>query len=286
MKDISYIFALIVILGGSCASLDIAEIRNHRKTEFESLRLVPGREINDLRIDLVRQTYSEHVNDSTVNTEDTPYLPLGFDLGNGLFYDLDGNLSLRIDYLLGFSPDNNFEIHEINRPEKNKGIITYRFNNDSLTISSQLIKRPHYYYHLVRSADKLSVMHKKQLRYSIIETDTSAILSGKRWKWAVINQLDENQYYLNKRKKRVNYKLIGNEIFLNKNYIVSLTNDNLTLKIIRQGILKNRVLYTIENINDKIFIYNKKYHGLKIERDSSNIRIYRDNKLLVKYEMK
>jgi len=286
MKDISYIFALILILGGSCASLDIGEIRNHKKTEFESLRLLPGREINELRIDLIRQTYSEHVNDSTVNTEDTPYLPLGFDLGNGLFYDLDGNLSLRIDYLLGFSPDNNFEIHEINRPEKNKGIITYRFNNDSLTISSQLIKRPHYYYHLVRSADKLSVMHKKQLRYSIIETDTSAILSGKRWKWAVINQLDENQYYLNKRKKRVNYKLIGNEIFLNKNYIVSLTNDNLTLKIIRQGILKNRVLYTIENINDKIFIYNKKYHGLKIERDGSNIRIYRDNKLLVKYEMK
>jgi len=286
VKYTNSIFAIILILSVSCASLDISEIRNHKKVEFESLRLVPGREINDLRIDLIRQTLVEHINDSTVNTEDTPYLPLGFDLGNGLFYDLDGNLSIRIDHLLNFSPDNNFEIHQINRPEKNKWTTKYRFNNDSLTISSPLRKKSLYRYHLVRSVDTLSVMHKKKLRYSIIETDTSAILSGKRWKWAVINKLDENQYYLNKRKKRIGYKLIGNDIFLDKNYIVSLTNDNLTLKILRQGILKNRVLYTIENINDKIFIYNRKFYGLKIERDDSNARIYRNNKLLVKYEMK
>jgi hypothetical protein len=286
MKYISYIFAIILILSGSCASLDIGEIRNYNKVEFESLRLVPGREINDLRIDLIRQTHVEHINDSTEKTEDTPYLPLGFDLGNGLFYDLDGNLSIRIDYLLGLLPDNNFEIYEINRPEKNKGIITYSFKNDSLTISSPLRKRSLYRYHLIRSVDSLSVMYRKQLRYSIIETDTSAILSGKRWKWATINKLDENQYYLNKRKKRVDYKLIGSEIFLDNNYIVSLTNNNLTLKIKKQGIIKDRVLYTIENINDKIFIYNNKYHGLKIERDSSNIRIYRNKKLLVIYKMK
>ena len=277
---------MILILSGSCASLDIGEIRNHNKVEFESLRLVPGREINDLRIDLIRQTLVEHINDSTEKTEDTPYLPLGFDLGNGLFYDLDGNLSIRIDHLMSFSPDINFEIQEINRPEKNKGVITYRFKNDSLFIISPLRKRPLYCYHLIGKGDTLSVMYKRRMIYSIIETGTSMILSGKRWKWATINKLDENQYYLNKRKKRVDYKLIGNEIFLDNNYIVSLTNNTLTLKIKKQGIIKDRVLYTIENINDKIFIYNNKYHGLKIERDSSNIRIYRDNKLLVIYKMK
>ena len=125
----------------SCATLNISQIMNLEKTQFDSLCLIPDSEVNYLRIDLIRQTY-EDVNDST--TKDTPYHPIGFNLGNGLFYDLNENLCLRLDYILEFSSDTNFEIQKINGPEKNRGITNYKFISDSLSVQYLPRKKKHY----------------------------------------------------------------------------------------------------------------------------------------------
>jgi hypothetical protein len=263
----------------------VNEIKNLDKVEFEPLHLTPDRETNDLRVDLIRQTHKERVNDSTRETEDTPYHPIGFDLGNGLYYDLNQNLSLRLDYLLDFSPDNDFEVHKITRPQKNSGIVIYRFNNDTLTTTYPSRKRAHYYHHQVENHDSVSYMYKKRLRYNIIETDTSLVYSGRRIKYDVIRKLDENKYLLDKRLWKVNYEIKGNDIFLGKNYSVSLRNNNTTIEIKRHWRKKNTVIYTIERSKDKIFIYDKHYRGKKIELDKNDIAVYSDKLLAVKYSL-
>jgi hypothetical protein len=269
----------------SCATLNISEIKNLERIEFDSLKLSPDRETNNFRIDLIRQTQEETVNDSITETNDTPYHPLGFDLGNGLFYDLNENLCLRVDYLLGFSSDYNFEMTKINRPEKNKGIIVYRFNNDSLTVTHPPRKKVNYNYHRVGIKDSVSFMYKNRLKYAIVENDTSFIYCGKRRKWDIIYKLDENQYYQKIRRRKLNYQIKGNDIILKNNYLVSLTNNNMTLEIKKQGKRENRILYAIEKSKDKIFIYNKKYFGKKIDYDEDSITIYQNKTQLTKYKL-
>lgn len=277
----------MIILISSCATLNISEITNLEKAKFDSLVLIPDWESNNLRIDLIRQTYEEKVTDSTKETKETPYHPVGFDLGNGLFYDLNENLCLRLDYIMGFSKDNDFEIQKITRPSKNKGFTIYRFINDSLLVQYPPRKKIHYRYHRTNYPDSTAFMYKKRLKYAVIETDSSLIYSGKKRKWDIIKKIDDNSYYLNKKKWKQDYNIKNNDIFLENDYIISLTNNDSSIEIkSHRKRRKNRTLYTIEKDSDKIFIYNKNYSGLLIEKEDNNILIYRNETLLRKYELK
>ena len=283
MKNIAFILTIILLFLNSCATLNISEIKNLERIKFDSLELSPGRETNNFRIDLIRQNRLEIVDDSTTNIRDTPYHPLGFDLGNGLFYDLNENFCLRVDYLLGFSSDYNFEITKVNRPEKNKGIIVFTFNNGSLTVTYPPGKKVNYNYHRVGTKDSVSFMNKNRLKYAIVENDTSLIYCGKRRKWDTIHKIDENQYYKNTRRRKENYQIKENAIILKTDYLVSLTNNNTTIEIKKQGKMENRILYSIEKSKNKIFIYNEKYFGKKIYRDENSITIYQNKAQLTKY---
>jgi len=286
MRQIA-IYTVMIILMSSCATLNISEIKNLEKMKFDSLTLSPDWEANNLRIDLIRQTYEEGVTDSTKETKETPYHPIGFDLGNGLFYDLNENLCLRLDYILGFSESDYFEVKEITRPKKKNGYIIYRFINDSLLIQYPPGQMFHYRYHRVDCPDSVAFMYKKRLKYEIIKTDSSLIYSGKKRKWDVIKKIDGNNYYLNKKKWKEDYKLKNNDVFLENDYVVSLTDNNSRIEIkSHHKNRKDRVLYTIEKDSDKLFIYNKNYSGLLIKKEGNNILIYRDKTLLRKYELK
>jgi hypothetical protein len=287
MKRTAITYSLMIILISSCATLNISDIQNLEKVKFDSLSLIPDMETNNLRIDLIRQTYEENVTDSTKETKETPYHPIGFDLGNGLFYDLNENLCLRLDCIMEFSRDNDFEIQKITRPEKNKGYIIYSYIKDSLLVQYPPRKKIHYRYHRVNHLDSTAFMYKKRLKYAVIETDSSLIYSGKKRKWDIIKKIDNNNYYLNKRKWKQEYKIKSNDIFLENDYIVSLTNNDSTIEIKSyRKKRKNRILYTIEKDSDKLFIYNKNYSGILIEKEGNNILVYRNKTLLRKYELK
>ena len=70
-----------------------------KKTSFHNMELSPGQEHNELRIDVIRQVTETYVDGTTTYYEDVPYHSVGLDLSNGLFYDMNGNLSFRLDYL-------------------------------------------------------------------------------------------------------------------------------------------------------------------------------------------
>jgi len=288
MKHSTCILLIIFSLISSCATLNISEIRNLERIEFDALKLSPGSETNNLRIDLIRQKYQDPATivDSTITYRDTPYHPLGFDLGNGLFYDLNENFCLRVDYILGFQPDHNFEVYKINKPEKNKGIINYKFYNDSLTLVYPPGNKTKYYYHKAGDKDSVSYLYKNRLRYSIIQNDSSIVYRGKNRKWNTIRKMDENNFYEDLKRKNNKYQLEANNVLLKNTYVISLTNNNKTIEIKEQRKGDDRVVYTIEKSKDEIFIYTKKYSGVKIKYTEKNITIYQNNTLLAKYELK
>jgi hypothetical protein len=281
MKPAACIYVMALLVSGSCATLDVGEIRNLEKVAFDPVTLQPAWEANNLRIDLIRQTEG----DST-GSEDVPYHPMGFDLGNGLFYDLNKNLSFRLGYLSGFSPDEDFEIYRINKPARNGKVTVYRFHHDSLTTGNARRKKARYIYHLEENGDSISYMRKGRMKYAIVDTDTSLIYSGKRRKRDAIYKLDANQFYLNKRKKRNHFQLSGNDLLLGKEYVVSSTNDNLRLEIRKQRKRRGRALYVVERDMNNVFFYKKDFSGMKFERRGNSLAVYRNSVLLANYELK
>jgi hypothetical protein len=269
----------------SCATLNVDEIKNLHKTAFDPLELKPGYETNNLRIDLIRKTFTENVNDSVKETKDTPFHPFGFDLGNGIFYDINENLCLRLDYLLGISQDRNFVVHESYRANQKRGITVYRFCNDTFKVNYMYGNNLHYRYHLVSEANGMTLMYKKRTKYSIELNDTFAIYSENKSKPGIIRKVDTDQYDLIIRRRKDHFRKTGAGLILDKNYIVSLSDDNLTLEIKNPYKKKNNVLYTIVKSDKQQFIYNKRYSGLKIEMNKDSILLFRNKTLWTKYAL-
>lgn len=94
MKYKSLSLLLLIICG--CTTLNKTIIENTDRSIFQPLVLIPDYDICNIRIDLIRQTNKEQVNDSATEAEKIPYHPVGFYLGNGLFLDLNDNLSLLV----------------------------------------------------------------------------------------------------------------------------------------------------------------------------------------------
>jgi len=283
----AYIFStlLLLILGSSCATLNVADIRNLDRTEFEPLTLMPDAEIHELRLDLIRQTYEHTVNDSTRETLDSPYHPLGFNLGNGLFYDLNENLSFRLDYLLGFSDQDCCDIKRIDRRNRKRPDCIYSFcdNTLSLTYPPGRIKR--YQYHWVTDGTTTSVKRRNRILYEIKEDGSSVIYGKKRRKYDTIQRVDENHYYLNHNKKREKYQLEENRVYLENDYIIELADQNRTIKIIRRGLFGDHTRYTLERSSDKLYIYGRNFSGRMIEFSGDGISVYRDRTFLTRWTL-
>lgn len=285
LKKPAGLFFFIQLLLIGCATLNVGEIRDLQKTAFDPPELKPGYEINDLRIDLIRQTFTENVNDSVTETKDTPYHPFGFNIGNGLFYDINGNLGFRLEFLLGFSADRNFEVHQVYRAKKKKGVIVYRFYNDTLKVNYMYGKNLHYRYHRVPDANGFAVMYKKRTKYSIAFTDTNAIYRENISKPRIIRQVSKDQYDLEIRKRKDHFRKTESGVLLKNEYSVNLSGDRLALEIRNPMRKRNNVLYTIVKSDNHLFVYNRKFSGIKIEMKKDNMLLYKNNILWTKFEL-
>lgn len=286
MKKLFLFSVVLVLFVSVCSTLSVVDVKNVERLPFEPLILRPGVDPTDLKIDILRQLRSEQINDSTSEIKETPYHPLGFDLGNGLFFDLNMNLSLKIGWLLNVQDDQNFELEKVLRPEKKGGQINYMFRNDTLQVNYPPKTKKHYCYHWVKTADSIAYMYKNHLGYAVVKTDSSLIYRGKSRKWNEIVQLDASQFYTGKKSNKLFYKIIDGQIYLGKYYMISLSNDAKTLEIKTQSRGKSKTIFTMIKSADKLFVFDKRYMGIKIEHSNQSISVYSGSKLFTQYNLK
>ena len=267
-----YLALLFFIIYG-CSSLDKTVIQTTERFSFEPLLLIPDWEIYDLRIDLIRQTEKKEVNDSTTKTVDVSYHPLGFYLGNGLFIDLNDNLSLLIPHLLQIGWDENFAIkrtlpglfsNHITLYEKSDNMFTTNVKGFLGGTSKTLIER---------KGSVLYVNPKYSSRYQIIESENSLTLDG--YEKATIHK-SESGYFLKSWFSKREYKQIGNEIHIGNRYIVRNRGD--MIEILYRGFWGNEKLwYRIIHSHNKIFVFTDSYNGLEIGLNRNNINVMRNS---------
>lgn len=277
------LFHCALLLTG-CSSLSLREINALNRIPFKPLRIQPGVEPNDLRVDVLRQTEQTRVGNST-QTTDVPYEALGLNLGNGLFYDLNENFSLRLDYLLDFEEADAFELKKTTNPFFDSGLTLYSLIDDTLTISRPPGRKTRYHYQRSGSEDSSFFRRRNAPDYAIVQRDSALVQrNGRREIQGIYKQDDEN-FYLQRRRTKIDYRLTDGEVYLRNRYIVALTNQNKTLGIYRPTRKGRRQILTIERGRDKIMVYNSDLKGKKLELSGTGLRVFRDKKLVAQYDL-
>jgi hypothetical protein len=277
MQKISCLPAIILmVMASSCATLSRSLNDQSERSEFESLRLNPGLEINELRIDLIRESTENQVNDSTVEEVDSDYHPLGFDLGNRLFYDLNDNLCLRLDHLLGVSGLDCWSVEQTNRRWQRWPDRIYTYCHDSLTVNHPPGRREHYVNHSITKDGTTTVMWRNRQLYSVDIDENSAVYRYKKRKLDVIRKSDENHYTLNKGIWKDHFRLEDKRIELARDYIIELTDDRRQLRINRPGWFGYRVILTLEKSRENLYLYYPRSQDRRIEFLDHGIAVYRN----------
>lgn len=284
MRQINYIIALSMTFSFfSCTTtLEITEINELNKVMFDSLIIQPDMELYDFRIDIIRQKYDEQVNDSTTETKEVPYHYLGFNLGNGLFYDLNDNLSLRVDYLLNINTHGDFKIEKLYSKSKLNRI--FSSHEGEFTVDYSNRKKTYYKFKIDRQNDSISFFYKNKYRYSILENDSTMIYMNSKRIFDKVQKKEENYFYQKLKRQIDEYKIINGDIILDNNYKITLNQGGDILEIIRIGKKKDYPQYKIIRNEERIYIYNDKYYGKKIVQNGDKFTLYHNDKLM--YEFK
>lgn len=275
---------LSAMLLAGCSTMSVREISSLERVPFEPLRIQPSIEPNDLRVDVIRQTEPTTTGNG-VQTTDVPYEALGLNLGNGLFYDLNENFSLRLDYLLDFEEVDAFELKKTTTPFFDSGLTLYSLVRDTLTISRSLGGKVRYQYHRSGSEDSSYFRRRNGPGYTIVQRDSALVQRNQRRVTEGIYQVDDENFYLQRRRKKIDYRLVDEEVHLRDRYIVALTNQNKTLGIYRPTSKGKRLIQTIEKSSDKILVYDTRFIGNRIEFSGTGLRIFRAKKLVAQYEL-
>ena len=273
----------LAIVATACSTLNPREIQNLNRVAFAPLELAPSVEPTDLRLDVLRQVRTTHDNSGThyypISND-----PLGFNLGNGLFYDLNENFSLRLDELLGYASDQPFALQKMEVPLPNQGYRTYTFVHDSLTRNSSEKSRSHYLYHRVGPPDSVSYMNGNALDYVIVRRDSVLACRNRRKVKKEIIGLGEGRFTLEVGRREYDFVQKNDQIDLQSHYLVALSDGDKIMTIYRLNRKGRRnSLYTLIRSRDALYVFNGKLRGQKIIFENGGISVFQNKKLVVKY---
>ena len=104
MQKLYYLGFILILLGCSSSKLSSHYITNDHQETLEDLKLELGYDVYSIRADLVRRQYTETTTrrDGAGNThkeetrKNADYMALGARIGNGIFLDLAGNVTVDI----------------------------------------------------------------------------------------------------------------------------------------------------------------------------------------------
>lgn len=280
--------SLFIIVFSSCKSLNVRAIKSMKKVNFQEMQLSPGFEPNELRIDVVRQITETYVDETTIIYDAVPYHPLGFDLGNGLFYDMNGNLSFRLDQLLEFNPEKPFELSRNVRPENENNLMLHTFNNESLSIARLPRGKSRIAYHKKYHENSTAFLKKDRFRYSIFKTDSSLSYTFRNNKPLQIIKADEDNYYTFRRKRLREFSNSDQHLILGKVFSIRLSEDKKTITINSPSRDRNhkKPRITIQKNKQSIYVYSKRYKGTKLELTDYGILLTGTNVIPTLYQLK
>ncbi|MGD1892731.1 MAG: hypothetical protein ACFB15_19360 [Cyclobacteriaceae bacterium] len=262
MRRVCYFLGLI-LLSSACATLNRTTVSDPNKRDgLQELQLSTGYDVYGLRIDLIRQVTT----DGDGNSCPMPYHYLGVNLGNGLFYDANNNLTLNLDQLPELRQVEDFTIRKRERGRWNR-IETYRKHD-------QLFSR--------ERNGLLSSNTEAYLGESTIVVD-EGFLSSKQTIQIGENSIEykgglakatltehSDHILLKEFLHRDDYRQQENRIYLERDYLEEDRGNVIEITQIR-GLV--RPSYYFIKVDNSYYFFNQRYRGVKITISGSEVLV-------------
>lgn len=264
---ISKVLMLALIICCSCVST--STITDAERQNFKPSVLSSGYDLTDMRIDIIRQTKdATDINGNTVK-EDVAYSPIGYKLGNGMFYDLNGNLAFLISDLFNLTKDDNYSLIDFHGKETSNYKTTFTKINNSHTITKPL-PFPLASQTTIDFTDTLINVKHFLSNYKIKLTDTTLTYNGTLFKTTI--QKTANGFIQNSLFDKSKYIQSENTIYLDNNY--EIVNKGNVIEIYSRFFSKTgSLLYKIIRSNNKIEVFHYKYKEYEIDLTENKIDI-------------
>jgi hypothetical protein len=272
MKKVLPFIPLIILLLNSCSPLNITTIKSLDKQEFEPIILNADYDLYNLRLDIIRQTEKYEVNDSTEKTVNVAYHPVGFNLGNGLFFDLNRNLSLLIPELFHLEKDETFQIKRIKSGLLSEWKETYSRNDDEFIIENagNILQKSHKTD--IVTTDSSVYMKSGILNSLSISYTDSSFTYKTGFKPYHIHNISDG-YAIKHLLGEEKYRKEQDTVFLDDRYIIR-NYGNIIEIYANQLFKKEYKLYTIIKSENEIYIYDRNYYGKRISKKDNELIVY------------
>lgn len=271
---------LPLILCFGCQSSKSLRLDGMTMTELDPLILEPGYDPYELRIDILRQLQSDYdlVMEMT-NVEKVPYHPIGFDLGNGLFFDLNENLSLKINQLSVIDDPGTFKVMVVENMLTERGI-TYAILPDRYCVTSK--GGTETCFDTPRKDEQWQIHGKRRLDYAIVEKGDQLTYQRKVSRpgtYVDIKSMGDGRFVTEGKGPENIFIQRANTVELAGKYLIKSTSNGRRLEIYKIGKRVNKALYAIEKSEDTYFIYDRKRRGKTITLKTDRIDVVQNDKV-------
>ena len=277
MKKLFY-WSWCWLLLSACASLDRNLLDDANREMLHPASLSMDYDVYFLRIDLIRNTTTT-ADPSAVGatrTENVPYHYLGFDLGNGLFYDANRNLCLDIMRLPEFAGQKNFAFTK-QYPRFGGGTVRY-YRQDNLFVrqESGLLqsKFEATFGGATVTVDEGFLSPKRDIEIS------PDLLYYKEGLFATRIKRQSYQYQLSQGLGKQEYYASGNNIYLDRDLIVQNLGNRIEVANARAWRYRP---FTFIKTEEGYFFFDNRARGIRIVIDDYGISVFENRRLLYTY---
>lgn len=259
-----------------------------RSRAFSQLDLQIAHELEELRIDIRRETDSSTDPDGNSTTEDRDYHPLGFDLGNGLFYDLNGNLALRLKHLFALDEEDSYSVKRIRRVEQDRGVEINTIN------TREICREWRGFLGIDRTrcldvydeAGRIQVTRNGRFCYQIVEEEDVVKYSRNRKGRRGRSLAREGErIFVEQNRRKDEYKQEGDEVRLARDLMVrkNAKGDKIEIYRIRRY-RAPRLIHALERKGNELLIKNRRRLVNRIELQPDKITVYGRRRAQYAYE--
>ena len=277
MKKLFY-WSWCWLLLSACATLDRNLLDDAHREMLHPAALSMDYDVYFLRIDLIRNTttVSDPTGANTSQTAEVPYHYLGFDLGNGLFYDANQNLCLDIMRLPEFAGRKNFTFIK-QYPRFGGGTVQYTRQGNFFTRRESGLLQAKFeatFNDTIVTVDEGFLSPKRDIEIS------DDLLYYKEGLFATRIKRQPYQYQLSYGLSKRAYYASGNGIHLDRDLIVRNLGNR--VEVARAQSWRYRP-FTFIKTEEGYFFFNNRSRGLRIVIDEYGISVFENKRLLYTY---
>jgi hypothetical protein len=263
-------------LGAPPEEIDLEEQVSH-----EPSFLLANHEVYDLRIDLMRA--QRRSDDEGHTLEEVPYNPIGLSLGNGLFLDVNNNLSFSVLELLDLNPEEDFRIIQTSETLLGNFRSEYAYENGTYRIRIRSILPINLNQDIAYTDNGIIIEEPILTRSKVEYLENGLRLRGPFTQFELVEQA--NGYKLRGLWTLNQYLQDGQDLILGPN--LTLTNNGTQLQLVSASLFgRDLVHYRIVRTPDKIVFFDRFNWPTQIEIGENQLRVTYPNRLIETYQLK